>query len=135
MTLKLALASALVAAGLATPASAHFPGPWAPSWDLLGTRSVRHFADRDVVPAYGHRHYSQIKICAYNKPIRFYDLDVVFHNGGHQDVPVRAVLAPGQCTRSVDLFGYRRDIQFVNMAYQTLGWNHGSRAFVRVYAR
>ncbi len=135
MKLKLALAAALMTVGLAAPASAHYPPPWAPTWDLLGTRTVRHFAERDVIPAFGHRHYRELKVCAYNKPIRFYDLDVVFHNGGHQDVPVRAVLYPGQCTRAVDLFGYRRDIRFVSMAYETLGWHHGPRAFVRVYAR
>jgi hypothetical protein len=135
MKLKLALAGALLALGLAAPASAHVPGPWASSWDLLGTRTVRHFAERDTIPAFGHHRYRQVKICAYNKPIRFYDLDVVFRNGGHQDVTVRHVLYPGQCTRAVDLYGHRRDIQFVRMAYETLGWNHGSRAFVRVYAR
>jgi hypothetical protein len=135
MKLKLALAGAVLTLGLALPASAHVPGPWAPSWDLLGARTVRHFAEHDTIPAFGHRHYRQIKICAYNKPVRLYDLDVVFRNGGHQDVAVRNVLNPGQCTRSIDLYGQRRDVQFVHMAYQTLGWNHGSRAFVRVYAR
>jgi hypothetical protein len=133
MKFKLALAGALLTLGLAAPASAHAPGPWA--WDLLGTRTVRYHAEHDTVPAYGHHRYRQLKICAYNKAIRFYDLDVVFRNGGHQDVPVRSVLAPGQCTRAIDLFGHRRDIRFVRMTYETLGWHHGSRAFVRVYAR
>ncbi len=135
MKLKLALAGVLLTLGLAAPASAHAPGPWAPSWDLLGSRAVGHRAERDTIAAFGHQRYRQVKICAYNKAIRFYDLDVVFRNGGHQDVPVRAVLRPGQCTRAVDLYGHRRDIRFVRMAYETLGWNHGSRAFVRVYAR
>jgi hypothetical protein len=135
MRLKLAIAGALLTLGLTAPASAHHPAPWAPSWDLLGTRTVRHFAEHDTIPAFGHQRYRQVKICAYNKPIRFYDLDVVFRNGGHQDVGVRHVLYPGQCTRAVDLNGHRRDIRFVRMAYETLGWNHGSRAFVRVYAR
>ncbi|MFM9862626.1 MAG: hypothetical protein ACKVRO_03365 [Micropepsaceae bacterium] len=133
MKLKLVLAGALLTLGLAAPASASHPG-WQP-WDLLGTRVVNRHAERDVVPAYGHRHYRQIKICAYQRPIRFYDLDVSFRNGGHQDLAVRAVLNPGQCTRSIDLYGHRRDIRFVTMAYETLGWHRGSRAFVRVYAR
>ena len=136
MKLKLALAGVLLALSLAAPASAYAPPPFVPTWDLLGTRAVNQRAERDVVPAYGHRHYAQMKICAYQRPIRFYDLDVVFHNGGHQDVPVRAVLYPGQCTRAVDLYGNRRDIRFVSMAYETIGWHRfGHRAFVRVYAR
>ena len=134
MKLKLVLAGALLTLGLAAPASAApFPG-WQP-WDLLGTRAVSRNAERDVVPAYGHRQYRQIKICAYQRPIRFYDLDVSYRNGGHQDLRVRAVINPGQCTRAIDLRGNRRDIRFVTMAYETLGWFRGSRAFVRVYAR
>ena len=136
MKLTLALATAaLVTAGMAAPASAHIPGPFAPAWDFLGARTVRHFAENDVIPAFGHRRYNQIKICAYQRPVRLYDLDVVFHNGGHQDVAVRAVLNPGQCTRAVNLYGYNRDIRFVSMAYETIGWHHGPRAFVRLYAR
>jgi hypothetical protein len=137
MKLKLALATALLAAGLAAPASAHIPGggPFGPSWDLLGARTVRHFAEADTILAAGHHRYRQIKLCAYQRPVRLYDLDVVFRNGGHQDASVRAVLLPGQCTRAIDLNGHRRDISFVRMAYETLGWHHGPRAFVRLYAR
>ena len=138
MKLKLALAGSLLAVGLAVPASAHpfpGPGPGAWNWDFLGQRVVRHFAENDAIPAYGHRHYRQIKLCAYQRPVRLYDLDVRFQNGGHQDVAVRAVLNPGQCTRAIDLNGFQRDIKFVHMAYETLGWHHGPRAFVRLYAR
>ena len=136
MKFKLALAGALLTLGLTAPASAHTSyNPGWHSWDLLGTRVVSRHAERDVVPAYGHRQYRQIKICAYQRPIRFYDLDVRFQNGGRQDLAVRAVLNPGQCTRAIDLRGYRRDIRFVSMAYETLGRGHGRRAFVRVYAR
>jgi hypothetical protein len=136
MKLKFALAGALLTLGLAAPASAHSPyHPGWQSWDLLGSRVVSRHAERDLVPAYGRRHYKQIKICAYQRPIRFYDVDVRFQNGGRQDVAVRAVLNPGQCTRAIDLYGHRRDIRFVSMAYETLGWHHGRRAFVRVYAR
>ena len=134
MKLKLALAGLLLSAGLAAPASAA-PPPWSPAWDLLGSRAVSQRAERDVVPAVGRRHYAQIKICAYQRPVRFYDLDVVFRNGGRQDLAVRAVLNPGQCTRAIDLRGNRRDIRHVTMAYETLGWARGRSAFVRVYGR
>lgn len=133
MKLKLALAAILLALGLAAPASATASG-FQP-WDLLGTRVVNQRAERDIVPAYGDHEYRQIKICAYQRAIRFYGLNVSYRNGGQQDLAVRAVLAPGQCTRSIDLRGHRRDIRFVTMAYETLGWHRGNRAFVRVYAR
>jgi hypothetical protein len=138
MKLKLAIASLLMTLGLVAPASAHGPSHsgWNnPNWDFIGAREVRHMTDHDRVFAQGHRQYNQVKICVYNRPIRFYDLDVVFNNGGHQDVQTRNVLLPGQCTRAIDLNGHRRDIRFVNMVYETTGRNFGPRAFVKVFAR
>jgi hypothetical protein len=138
MKLKLAIASLLLAAGLVSPAAA-FPhhGGWGGGygWDFLGAREVRHFTEQNRVFARGHRNYSQVKICVYNRPIRLYDLDVVYANGGHQDLRVRSVLRPGECTRAMDLRGFRRDIRFVNMVYQTAGRDFGPRAMVRVFAR
>lgn len=140
MKLKLALSALILAAGLAAPASAHVPGHggWyggGSSWDFLGARQVRHFTEQDRVFARGFRHYTQVKICVYNRPIRLYDLDVVFGNGGHQDLHVRHFLRPGECTRALDLRGRSRDIRFVNMVYQTAGRDFGPRAEVRVFAR
>jgi len=145
MKFKLALAALAIAAGFAGTASASVPGYGyghgygygygARSWQLVGTREVRHNAENDRIFARGRENFRQIKVCAFNRAVRFYDLDVVFHNGGHQDVNVRHVLQPGECTRAVDLFGHRRDIRFVNMAYETAGRGFGPRAVVQVYAR
>lgn len=140
MKLKLAIASALLALGLAVPASAHGYGPghgyggWQP-WQLLGTREVKHFGERDTIFTPGHQQFKQVKLCAYRRPVRLYDIDVVFRRGGHQDVNVRRVLNPGECTRSIDLYGHRRDIQLVQLAYETLGYPRGPGALVQVYAR
>lgn len=144
MKLKLALAAALVAFGVASPVSAH-PISYGPGygyhqpWQLIGTRRVDFRTERDTVFAAGYDHYKQIKVCAYRQPVRLYDLDVYFHNGGHQDVSVRAVLNPGQCTRSIDLYGHRRNIQAVSFIYRSLGgfpgpW-HPRPAVVQVFAR
>ncbi len=135
MKLRLALFGTLLALGLAAPASARHwnPDPW--GWQLIGTRDVRNHAEYDAIPAFGHAHYRQIKLCVYRKPVRLYDLDVVFRNGGHQDVGGRSVLYPGQCTRSIDLHGHRRDIKFVSLAYETLGRPFGRHAVVQLYAR
>lgn len=139
MKLKLTLAGLILAAGLAAPASAAHPhgGGWGAGygWDFLGAREVRHFAEYDRVPARGYRTYSQIKICVINRAVRLYDLDVVFRNGGHQDVHARHFLRAGECTRAIDLRGYRRDIRFVSMKYETAGRNFGRSAVVQVFAR
>ena len=140
MKLKLAIAGVVLALGLAVPASAHSYGPgygyggWH-TWQLLGTREVQHFGERDTIFTPGFQQYRQVKLCAYRRPVRLYDLDVVFRNGGHQDVRVRRILNPGECTRSIDLYGHRRDVQLVSLAYETIGYPRGPRAVVQVYAR
>ena len=145
MKIKLALASLLIAAGLAAPASAHPAHPYGHShhvgfggghqWDFLGAREVNHFSEVDRIHAQGFRKYSQVKICVANRAVRMQDVDVVFRNGGHQDLQVRRFLRPGECTRPLDLAGYRRDIRFLNLVYQTAGRNYGPGAVVRVFAR
>ena len=138
MKLALALSGLLLTIGLVAPASAHprFGGGWGPgNWDVIGTREVQNRTDHDRVFAQGRARYSQVKLCVYNRAIRLYDLDVVFHNGGHQDLSTRNFLRPGECTRAIDLYGNRRDIRFVNMVYETTGPNFGPHAFVRVFAR
>ena len=141
MKFKLIVASALLALGLVSPAMAHpvFPVAYptfARGWELIGARDVSFRAERDTIPAWGRDRYSQIKICVYRQPVRMYDVDVYFHNGGHQDVGVRNVIGDGQCTRAIDLNGNRRNIRSVALAYQSLPtFRHVDRALVRVYAR
>jgi hypothetical protein len=152
MKLKIALASLALVAGLSAPALAHgghgphgghgyhggygyHGGHGGGGWDFLGSRVVSHFGERDRVRADGHRRYSQVKLCASNRAVRVHDVDVVFGNGGRQDLYVRDILRPGQCTRPIDLSGRTRDIRFVNLAYQTAGRNWGPRAEVVVFAR
>lgn len=143
MNIKLALASLLVAAGLAAPASAYSPYSYphhvgfggGHSWQFLGAREVNHFAERDRIFAPGNQRFSQVKICVSHRAVRMQDIDVVFRNGGHQDLQVRQFLRPGECTRALDLRGNRRDIRFVNLIYQTAGRNFGPKAVVRVFAR
>ncbi len=158
MNFKLALAGLVVAVGLSTPALAHgghgyhggagyhgghgYHGGYghqasygSRGWDFLGSRVVNHYAERDRVPAAGARRYTQVRLCANNRAVRLYDVDVVFRNGGRQDLQVRSVLRPGECTRAIDLRGNTRDIRFVNLAYQTVGRHSGRRAEVAVFAR
>jgi hypothetical protein len=145
MKLKLALAGALLTLGLASPAVAShgygygpaaYPASRHAAWELIGTRQVSFRIERDTVFAHGHERHRQLKVCAYRQPVRLFDLDVRFRNGGHQDVPVRAILYPGQCTRAIDLVGHRRDIRTVSFVYRSLpGFRHYRPAVVQVFAR
>lgn len=88
------------------------------AWEHLGTRHVRDAVDRDAIVLPGNRKFDRIRICAYGRPVHFIDLEVRFANGTVQDVPVRAVVRPGQCTRAIDLVGVDRNIASVQMVYE-----------------
>ena len=116
---------ALAACATATPASA---------WTQIGARDVRDRTDRDTIVVEGPRQFERIKLCVYRNPVHFIDVDVRFANGGHQDVPVRARINPGQCTRNIDLTGDDRNITSISMLYEETSWRRGAHATVRVFA-
>jgi len=107
----------------------------AAAWDLLGERVVSDRMDHDVIGVPGHQRYRQIKICVYRHPVRVYDVDVFFRNGGHQDVSVRSRINPGDCTRNIDLNGNRRDINRISLRYEETSFGRRRTATVRVFAR
>ena len=65
--------------------------------------------------------------------VHFIDLDVRFAKGGAQDVPVRAVIRPGQCTRAIDLVGDDRNITAVHMVYEANTRRRGVGAQIRLF--
>jgi hypothetical protein len=100
---------------------------------VVGVRDVSDRAETDTIVLEGHRHFTRIKLCAYRNPVEIHDLDVNFHNGGHQDVDVRERLAPGSCTRAIDLAGGDRDINTIVMRYEETSARRRHSA-VRVFA-
>lgn len=150
MNFKLIVAGALLTFGLATPALAApgggYGGGYGPNhgrhsqWELVGSTQVSFRTERDTIRVRGYERHRQIMVCVYNKPVRFLDMDVRFGNGRSQDVGVRSVINPGQCTRAIDLNGRNRDIRSVSFAYKTIpGFRQVGRfaqpATVRVFAR
>ena len=129
MKAKLLVAGALMLLGAVANAAP------AAAWDLLGERIVSDRMERDTIFVPGHAKYRQIKLCVYRKPVRIYDLDVNFHNGGHQDVSVRSRINAGDCTRNIDLNGNRRDIKNIKLRYEETSWGRRHTATVRVFAR
>lgn len=130
MKTKLLLAGALLLSTVASAAPAS-----AASWELLGTRVVSDRMDHDVIGVPGHRRYRQMKICVYRHPVHFYDVDVYYENGGHQDISVRSRINPGHCTRNIDLNGWRRDIRRISLRYEEASFGRRRTATVRVYGR
>jgi hypothetical protein len=126
---KAILACAVVALGACAtpPASAY-------DWRQIGVRDVRDRTDRDTIVVEGARQFERIKFCVYRSPVHFYDIDVRYANGGHQDVSVRQRINPGQCTRAIDLTGDDRNIATVSMLYEETSYRRGAHATVRLFA-
>lgn len=120
---------------IATSAAAAFAASAAPAfaWDQVAERVVTDRYDVDVVNLPGNRTFTRVKVCVYDNPVHFYDFDIFYHNGGHQDVSVRSRINAGECTRSIDLNGGRRNIDRIKFKYEETSWFIG-RAVVRIFA-
>ena len=122
-----------IALGAVLAITACATAPPAAAWTQIGVREVRDRTDRDTINVNGPRQFERIKLCVYRNPVHFYDLDVRFHNGGHQDVSVRQRINPGECTRAIDLNGDDRDITTVSMVYEETSFRRRT-ATVRLFA-
>jgi hypothetical protein len=103
-------------------------------WRLIGFKTVGGGTDRDVVRVRGDKRDRQIQVCSINRAIHMKDLDVVFANGGRQNVRVRNMIAANSCTRAIDLKGGGRNIAEVRLAYERLDRRAGI-PLIRVMAR
>jgi hypothetical protein len=124
--------SIFVAAALAAMSMIATIAP-AMAWTEIGVREVTDRYDVDVVNLPGDRRFARFRVCVYGNPVHFYDLDVFFRNGGHQDVQVRSRINAGECTRAVDLNGGRRNIDRIKFKYEETSWFIG-RATIRIFA-
>jgi hypothetical protein len=103
------------------------------AWTQIGVREVTDRYDVDVVNLPGDRRFARFRVCVHGNPVHFYDLDVFFRNGGHQDVEVRSRINAGECTRAIDLNGGRRNIDRIKFKYEETSWFVG-RATIRIFA-
>jgi hypothetical protein len=126
---------AILACAVLGLAACATPGPAAAdNWRQIGARDVRDRTDRDTIVVDGPRQFERIKLCVYRNPVHFYDVDVRYANGGHQDVSVRRRINPGECTRAIDLNGDDRNITTVSMLYEETSYRRGAHATVRLFA-
>jgi hypothetical protein len=124
----------VAALGLAVSASAQNDRHWnAHGWRTIAYKTVNG-RDTDTIYAPGQSRQSAVRLCAINAPINLIDFDIRFANGGHQDVPTRALIQGGSCTRAIDLRGNRRDISMIRLRYQPVARNL-RRPLIRVQVR
>ncbi|MDX2203291.1 MAG: hypothetical protein NW223_11120 [Hyphomicrobiaceae bacterium] len=91
-------------------------------WTELGCQQVSLFGkDRDSIRV-GRREgrFKAIRLHVRGADVEMLDLKVVYANGQPDDVPVRAVIREGSRTRPLDLQGWERAIDRVEMVYRTI---------------
>lgn len=128
---SLILALASVCAMIAGLAPSAFAQP--SEWVDLGCRRVSFRVDHDVLRV-GRREgrFKALRVFAHGGDVEMLDLRVIYANGAPDDVPVRSVLRRGDRTRPLDLRGWERAIDRIEMVYRSLPNYRGRDAEVCV---
>ena len=106
--------------GRGGPPIAPPPGP--SSWVELGCQQVSLFGkDRDIVPV-GRREgrFKAIRLNARHADVELLRVTVIYANGQPDDLPTRHFLRQGGYTPPLDLKGWERSIERVDMVYKTV---------------
>jgi hypothetical protein len=105
------------------PAIGAGPGPGGGrDWEELGCKRVSLFGvDRDAIRV-GRREgrFKSIRLHVRGADINILDLTVIYSNGAPDSIPVRSVIRQGDRTRPLDLRGWERSIDRVEMTYLTI---------------
>ena len=115
--MRIALPLAVAACVAATPLAAQ-PHGIRHSADL-GDQNVGDTLERDVLAVAGNGAYSQIRICAWKKPVRLFDATIQFEDGSQhilRAAPHGAIIPRSGCTNWMRLGG-QRAISAVRMNY------------------
>ncbi|HEU0060948.1 MAG TPA: DUF2541 domain-containing protein, partial [Hyphomicrobiaceae bacterium] len=98
------------------------PGPGGGAWVDLGCKQVALFGrDRDTIRV-GRREgrFKAIRLFVRGADVEMLDLKVIYTNGAPDDIPVRHVIRQGDRTRPLDLRGWERSIDRVDLVYRTI---------------
>jgi hypothetical protein len=88
-------------------------------WVELGCKQVSFLGvDRDTIRV-GRREgrFKAIRLAARGNDVEMLDLRVIYSNGAPDDIPVRSLIRQGSRTRPLDLRGWERSIQQIDMVY------------------
>lgn len=109
------------------------PGSPQSKWVLIARTQTRLNLDQDMVVINGQNVFRAIKFRVTHNLIEIYDLDVVFENGEHQDIPVKNVFQPSTESRVLDLPGNKRRIKSIIIKYRSGGNLFNQRAYVQFW--
>lgn len=103
-------------------------------WQVLGSKAVDHNTETDIIAPPSKAWFKTIRLCVERRAVHFRDFDIVYGNGQKQDVAIKKIIRPGECTRNIDLIGKERHIDRIVMRYETLR-DTGPKAHVTVSGR
>ena len=105
------------------------------SWEKLGERHANVVSDHDTfVVGAGKGTFRGLKLEVSNRPVHVYNLRVRFANGDVQDLPVLSDIQAGGSTGYIDLPGFQRTIDRVEIVYKTKG-SYLGQAQVALYGK
>lgn len=111
------------------------PGTPPAGWEQLGVRHANLVSDHDsFVVGAGKGRFRGLKLEVSNRPVHIYNLRIRFINGDVQELPVSADIPAGGSTGYIDLPGFQRTIDRVDVVYKTKGSYFG-QAKVALYGR
>jgi len=120
---------AILATAIAVAATVAVALP-AAAWDVIGVTQVNGRMDRDLIDINSRERHHRVMLCAYQAPVRVDRVNIAYRNGGNQEVRLREVLAPGECSRAIDLQGRQRRIESIGVVFdqgRRGGWGDRDR--------
>jgi hypothetical protein len=132
MNRPIILSAATVATLILTAAPAQAQH-WNRDWRTVAERRIEG-RETDTIFLPRHVRVREVRVCTRRAALHLRDFQIRFDIGRRQDVNTRSVLAPGSCTRAVDVRGHRRDVRSIRLRYAPI-ISIGHRPTVRVQVR
>jgi hypothetical protein len=98
------------------------PEPSRGDWTELGCQRVSLFkADRDSIRV-GRREgrFKALRLQVRGADVEIFDVRVIYANGSPDEIPVKHFIRQGERTRPLDLRGWERSIDRVELTYRTI---------------
>lgn len=89
-------------------------------WLEIVRLNVRDRAERDTAAVRDNGLYSEVMVCAERSTIRLRRAEIQLDDGGWQRLFLPLALAPGECSKGIDLLGRGRRIRAVQFDYEAL---------------
>ncbi len=110
-------AGAVAVMGLAVPEA------FAEKWEFLGSSHLDGAVDHDVIHVgVKDGRFRHIQLRVKNAPVEFIRVVVHYGDGEPEQLVMRSRIGPGDRTRAIDLRGYTRFINSVEIWYAKASW-------------